>query len=600
MNINPTSLKVSQLLGSRDEQYMIPAYQRRYSWREKQLWELVEDITLLDGTDTHLLGSIVCLTRSHAAGINKLELVDGQQRLTTISILLHCLRDRLVSMNGTDEAQELTSLLTAKALGGKPEPKIVLDSIDATEFSQLTRSVQIDQPENPNLARAFELYREWVGGQKLPQLGTFIYRLLNQALVIRLDVSDAKDAFKLFETINNRGLRLSPADIIKNFLLGNAARFEGEALELARLRWAELLVALDGVSSEAFFRYFLSAILKRRVRQSDVIAQFKFIFMKQVVEASQLPDRHYYLRDDDVSDDLDPDDDADDSNEGIEDEGLELSSSLMPMAFEQFLERLVQCGRAYGEIVRANTGNSAIDRHLRNLQKIKSMQTYGFLMYLRVSGCDDKQFQRILKLTESFMLRQHICRKRSSENETVFAKLCDVDAKSADAGTREIYRQFVAGDERFQEEFAQTTFKPGVIDRARYCLEQFELARHGEWSELQVSGTDLVEVEHIVPKKIKTKKAKDEFGDWVSYLGARAEAKHLQYVNRIGNLTLFAGPLNKAVSNNPYHRKTPAYRSSGLTITNELASLYPEFGFDQIDERSAALATEAVRIWPMP
>ena len=96
MFITPTSLTITQLLSSVNEQYVIPAYQRRFSWREKQLWELVDDIKLLEGSDTHLLGSIVCLTGHHVAGINKLELVDGQQRLTTIGILFECIHDRLV------------------------------------------------------------------------------------------------------------------------------------------------------------------------------------------------------------------------------------------------------------------------------------------------------------------------------------------------------------------------------------------------------------------------------------------------------------------------------------------------------------------------
>ena len=95
MIITPTSLTITQLLSSTNEQYVVPPYQRRYSWHEKQLWELVDDLTLLEDADTHLLGSIVCLTGHHMAGINKLELVDGQQRLTTISILLQCILDRL-------------------------------------------------------------------------------------------------------------------------------------------------------------------------------------------------------------------------------------------------------------------------------------------------------------------------------------------------------------------------------------------------------------------------------------------------------------------------------------------------------------------------
>ncbi|RWB25315.1 DUF262 domain-containing protein [Mesorhizobium sp.] len=82
MKITPTSLTLNQLFGSANEQFVIPAYQRRYSWREQQLYELIEDIELLENTDVHLLGSIVCLTGHHTAGINRLELVDGQQRLS--------------------------------------------------------------------------------------------------------------------------------------------------------------------------------------------------------------------------------------------------------------------------------------------------------------------------------------------------------------------------------------------------------------------------------------------------------------------------------------------------------------------------------------
>src|SRR5262249_25130746 len=95
MKITPTSLTISQLLGSQNEQYAIPAYQRRYSWKRTQVGDLWDDLRVLEPTDSHLFGTIVCLTGHHKAGINRLELVDGQQRLTTISILLHTLLERL-------------------------------------------------------------------------------------------------------------------------------------------------------------------------------------------------------------------------------------------------------------------------------------------------------------------------------------------------------------------------------------------------------------------------------------------------------------------------------------------------------------------------
>jgi uncharacterized protein with ParB-like and HNH nuclease domain len=208
--------------------------------------ELIDDISLIEDGDTHLLGSIVCLAGHHKAGINQLELVDGQQRLTTVAILLECIRQRFESETKVEEASEIAQLLTAKPLNGNAVTKVALDSLDSGEYHKLIHQTAITEDhKNRELVRAFEIIREKASEASSDELRTFLYRLRNQAIVIRLDVSEAKDAFKLFETINNRGLRLSPTDIIKNFLLGNAARFSVDALETARQAWASVLANLD-------------------------------------------------------------------------------------------------------------------------------------------------------------------------------------------------------------------------------------------------------------------------------------------------------------------------------------------------------------------
>ena len=92
MRINPTTLTINQLFNNISEQFFIPAYQRRYAWEWKQTKELFDDINNLKNGDSHLLGNIVCLTDEHTAGINQLEVVDGQQRLTTLSLFLKALR----------------------------------------------------------------------------------------------------------------------------------------------------------------------------------------------------------------------------------------------------------------------------------------------------------------------------------------------------------------------------------------------------------------------------------------------------------------------------------------------------------------------------
>lgn len=589
MIITPTSLSINQLFGSSNEQYVIPAYQRRYSWHERQVVELLDDIDLIENLDTHLLGSIVCLTGHHKAVINRLELVDGQQRLTTIAIVLECMRQRLERNGEIEEAAEVGRLLVAKPLRGKADRKVALDSIDSEEFERLVKDQTNGLFKNLNLKCAFKIIREWIDERAIEKLGVFLYRLKNQAIIIRLDVSEAKDAFKLFETINNRGLKLSPTDIIKNFLLGNAARFGPEELETARGNWAKLIVHLDGTSSDAFFVYFLTARLQRRITASYVVSSFKTLFMNEVSEARNLPERHLYAdEEEDVEEEV-----------GEEEDDVVEREPASQIGFKDFLARLVLSAKVYGELVMAKTGNQRIDRHLRSLRMIKAAQTYGFLMHLRVGDCSDKLFLEMLKLTESFILRRHICGEKTNQTERLFAKLCGVTPKSPIAATREAYREACPSDDKFREEFAGTSFASNVIDRARYCLEQIELSQHGDHSELQVLGSDSVHVEHIIPQKIKTKRAKDEFGDWTTYLGDKAEVMHPKYVSRIGNLTIFAGALNIGASNNPFANKKKAYKESGILITQAL-STPPQFKFNSVNQRSRELAELAVELWPIP
>jgi hypothetical protein len=592
MIITPTSLTINQLFGSNNEQYVIPTYQRRYSWNDRQIWELIDDIGLIENADTHLLGNIVCLVGHHTAGLNRLELVDGQQRLTTITILLECIRQRLESEHENDESAEVARLLSAKPMGGVHVRKVALDSIDFDEFERLVKSDESKAFKNIKLKAAFELIRGWVSDQPIIDLGFFLYKLKNQAIVIRLDVSEAKDAFKLFETINNRGLRLSPTDIIKNFLLGNAARFGDEHLQDARQSWADLIRLLDGTNSDAFFRHYLMTILKTRITAGGVVPGFKTAFMVQVIEAAALPERHLYT-DTEEDDEIESEDIIDNSTE------VHNFKDAEKITFKDFLTRLIKSAKAYSEVVLVKTGDKLTDRHLRNLKMIHAAPTYGFLMHLRVGGCSEKQFREILRLTESFMLRRHVCRERTSETEAHFARLCGSSPRMPVQSIKDSYRTLCPDDDKFRDEFSNANFVGKIVDRARYCLEQIELSKHGAYDELQVLGAENVHIEHIIPQKIKTKRSKAEFGDWVTYLGEKSELRHQKYVSRIGNLTIVSGTLNIGASNNPFMKKKQAYKDSSLLLTQELLKM-PHFNFNDVARRSDALAEIAVNLWPMP
>ncbi|MCC6630633.1 MAG: DUF262 domain-containing protein [Gammaproteobacteria bacterium] len=597
MKITPNSLTVNQIFSSANEQYTIPSYQRRYSWSKPQIQDLISDIKFLEGGDTHLMGSIVCLIGDHTAGINRLDLVDGQQRLTSIVILLECIRQHFEGNGQAEQAADLARLLRARSVTGTQQPKLRLDSMDQADFETLLSKNSDHIPKNLRLADVFRIVREWISQSSMDDLLHFHYRLLNQALIIRLDVGNAKDAFKLFETINNRGLRLSPTDIIKNFVLGNAARFGLEHLEAARASWSDLLTKLDGINSDVFFRYFLMTRVGQRLTRSEVVPAFKNLFMQRVTEAAALPDRHQYTAEPDEEDEDDPLE----APEAGEEQDAEhpAASSISDISFGEFLRLLVRNGRIFSELLSCSTGNPRIDRSLRNLKMIKAVQTYGFLMHLRSGGCDDRVFLDVLKLTESFVLRRHTCRERANETEALFAALSSIDARDPLARVQESYRRLSPSDATFREEFARTKFVSNVMDRARYCLEQIEMSRHGAHAELQVLGSDDVHIEHIIPQKIKTKNSKAKFGDWIKYLGENAKKRHPEYVGRIGNLTLFSGELNIAASNNPFGKKKPAYKKSSLLLTQEIAGL-GAFRFAQVEARSRSLAEDALKLWPIP
>lgn len=189
---------------------------------------------------------------------------------------------------------------------------------------------------------------------------------------------------------------------------------------------------------------------------------------------------------------------------------------------------------------------------------------------------------------------------RTSEHDDIFSKLMpEEDEAVTDIAPyiKEKLSPDLPEDIDFEERFPKHFFKGRLIDRAKYVLEEIEYRRTGNTGEkLILSGQD-VHLEHIIPETINTKKSKDEFGDWVEYLGDNAVINHKKYVHRIGNMTLLAGALNIQAYNNPFAKKKGSYRNSDISITKDLADSYSNFKFYHVEKRGSKLAQEALKIW---
>lgn len=593
MKITPTSLTISQLFSSSNEQFFIPAYQRRYSWEKRQIKELYNDINLLKSSDTHFLGSIVCLTSAYTVGINTLELVDGQQRITSLSIFLKAIKDRFIEFNEDSVVTKIDALLHCEGIDRKAKNKVLLGDLDNPDYEKLINLKNIDQIKNQNMLNAYTYIKGWLDALDIEDLNELYYKFINYAVVVRLDVGEAKDAYKLFETINNRGLSLCPTDIIKNFLLGHASTINEQVLIDVQGNWKELIVNLDGINTDNFFRQLMSSKLNRKITFTYLIDEFKKYYLDVVTEAKELPEYEIYNEttidsEDSIKNELE---ETESEQENISKENTET------MSIVDFSEHLKNISLIYKNLLNRQFDDSIVNKHLFNLQRIKSFPSYIFLLdVFQRKNIQKNTKVEILKILEVFMMRRHICEYRTGELDDIFSKLVKVSTDNIVHEVKQNLKKDLPSDSDFEYKFSLASFK-GNENRAKYVLEIFEYKNIGHQGEYTLNtGADL-HLEHIIPKTIDTKKSKKEFGDWIEYLGDNSLEKHKTYVNRIGNFTLLGQKLNIVASNNPFKDKLIEYRKSNISLTTDIAKNFTSFKFIDVEERSISMGKEAIELW---
>lgn len=601
MNITPNKLTITQLLATPNEQFVVPSYQRRYAWGLPQYTALFEDIDMLKDNDGHLFGTIILHSSHHTGGLNQPELVDGQQRLTTLIILLKAIATVYLKKGETERAKQVKTMFTCKGLDDIVKPKLKLGELDNPDIEGLIIENSTENITNQNIKFAYQDYVAWLMEFEVAEINKFLFKLTNIAVLIRLDVGMAQDAYKLFETINNRGLRLSATDIIKNFLLGHASKIpEANTLKQVKSLWSKIIINLDGIDTDDFIRQFMCSVLHRKITMSKLILEFKKYYLKNVKHGDLLGEYQYYFESPQAENEYDEEEDL---IEDIIDESTEdnnESNESTKFTITEFLQHLEQLSATYKKLVTNNHENTKIKRHIKNLNNILSKPAYIFLMHFLDNdsySTNDKIL--VLKYFENLMLRRHICERRTSENDDIFAKLIpflQTDNLLQNIKDYLTKTEHIPLNNEFKESFPKHQFKGRLIDRAKYVLEKIEYYKRGDTNELTIASSEEVHLEHIIPQTINTKKAKEELGDWVTYLGENSTVKHKKYVNYIGNMTLLGESLNIQAYNNPFAKKKGSYRKSSFIITQELTN-QNDFKFYHVDKRSEALTELITKIW---
>lgn len=540
MNANETKL---QPILEGTKQYVVPLFQRPYSWEKDQwgrLWDDLKELCEDSNPRTHFMGSIVTLpTRSVPEGVTKYLLIDGQQRLTTIFILLAILRDNSNAKGKQELAEEIRNTLLVNPYKKETDYfKLLPTQIDRTYFEKLIRDSAID--EHNQIINAYKFF-----ARKLSESGieeeTLKKVITNHLSVISilLDLND--NPYLVFESLNAKGKPLSQADLIRNYFFMRIHVDQQEAIH--RQYWKPMQDAL-GDSLTEFIRHY---IMKEGtvVRQNDV-----YFILKEITSKGDVID---WLKD--------------------------------LKRFSEYYERIMNPEK---EDV------PELKRGLSRLNRLQVTTTYPFLLNCYHNYSSGKitcaQFKEILNILENFIIRRFICNIPTNQLNKIFSPL---NLQIQNSG----FHNFIEGarfllqnkgypkDIEFKERLKDTKLY-GASDRAiktKLILETLEESyAHKEKTDFTV-----LDIEHIMPQKLT------EY--WRSHLGDDWEKTHNLLLHTIGNLTLTA--YNPEISNGNFEQKKSYYSNSHLEM-NKYFENGGKWTKEDIEFRSEYLANKALEIWP--
>ena len=550
-----------ELIGN-GKTYRVPPYQRDYAWTQQEWEDLWNDVIELRGDPDgrHYMGALVV----QAHGDREFFVIDGQQRLATISLLALAVIDKLRRMadEGTDadRNRERATELRNRFIGEKDPASLIessrlrLNEIDDPFYQDYL--VQLREPLNPRglpgsnalLWKCFRYFSKQID-ELQPEVvrdGEEMAKLLSETVARRLlfiliTVDDELNAYTLFETLNARGLELTTTDLLKNYFFSRVRA--GADIDALQRRWQALIATVTQERFPDFLRYHLLCEHPKIRRQ-----------------------RLFKLVRDRV---------------GTPEETFEFMTALETRA--ELFAALTDVNHGYW------VDRPAARPFVRelNLFRSRQMTPVFFAAWGRFS---DDDFVRLLKLAGVIAFRYSLV---SGLNPNLLERVCHFAAKAVLDGqaTRPgavftQLRPIYVDDDRFESDFARwavgSTGQRGKL--ARYVLARLET----DAGERAVDHeTDPATVEHVLPQ--------NPAGEWAEvFQPDRWEAA----VNRLGNLTLLERTLNRSVGNAAYPAKRVAYESSAYALTREVADLAPEEWTPALlDERQRRLAARAVRLW---
>lgn len=571
--------------------YAIPRYQREYTWSRAQWDALFDD--LLENEPNYFLGSIICINQSQdALSVQSLELVDGQQRMTTLSLLLAAIYQsfRVLPNLGMEQQIELYNLKHKLVLKRKSDQPRLIPQVQNNNqqdyFAVLGKAgilEDVEQVQHAGNRRVLKAYRHflWRIEQYLQELSEPVAGLqalldkVNTATLVKIEVAGHSDAYTLFESLNNRGVPLTAIDLIKNKLLAVLEAKDSGSIDKHYNRWKKVIDALgdDYAVQERFFRQYYNAF------KPDL----KDIVSVPVATKSNL---------------------------------MQVYEKLIAHDAESFLQAMIRLSAHYAQIVgyRAVPEQPKLSGLLLSLDRIQGAAAYLLLMVLferkDTLELEQEHLEQVVHFLIAFFVRRNTTDLPPTRDLTrIFMDVAETVLALKGQAVVSHIQQRLTGESASDEQFEKSLKGPIYEDNKAVCrfvlcaLEESRMTLETRVDLWALKGKQYVwTIEHIFPQ------GENIPDTWVQMIAngdaALAEQHRQTYAHCLGNLTISG--YNSALGNKSFAEKQSRLDSQGRKVgynnglhLNQALANETSWTVDKLKARTDLLVQEVLQKYPL-
>lgn len=541
-------IKLLDFIGHGKKQFNIPVYQRNYDWKKEQCSKLFEDILNIVKNNNeidHFLGTVVYVLSSVEMNFNEYILIDGQQRITSITLLLKALHQKIKDEETREEIWE--EYLINKRVSEK-NLKIRLKPIESDNEVYKKLIENNDFTSNNNLCKNYILFEELI--EKSGYEPEKIYEALNNIELVYIQLEKGKKSENpqmIFESLNSTGLSLTQGDLIRNYLLMNHD-YEKQTL-LYKEHWLEIEKKLTNEKISDFVRDYLTMKNAKITNKDKVYDEFKK-YVKEI-----------------------------DKNIGE----------------EEILKELEKYSEYYKWFLNQNSQNNQVNEKLKEFRYLNTTVVYPLLLLIfektySYKKITEEELLDTLDLLISYIFRRFICGYPTNSLNKIFASICSL------LNNDNIYNQIenilltrvgtgiFPRDEEFEAEFTKFSIYKKNKEFCKYTLQKLENFNSKE--EIDISN---INIEHIMPQTLTS--------EWKIELDSKFEQIHSEYLHTIGNLVLTG--YNPELSNKSFDLKKKIYKESNIKMCREIVN-YDKWTDVEIKDRAKKIFEDGKKIWKIP